>query len=58
METLYPYPNTKKCYWHCMECLKGYDHKCSQKCPGYLSTARVKRIRKEREEREWSLARM
>ena len=46
MEIVYKHPNTRKCYWLCMECLKGHTHRCSSKCPDYLSRARVKKLRK------------
>lgn len=39
---IYPCPNTRKCYWLCLDCLKGHNH-CSSKCPDYLSRAKVKR---------------
>ncbi|MBM3120272.1 MAG: hypothetical protein FJ006_12150 [Chloroflexi bacterium] len=38
----YKCANTRKCYWLCRECLKGYQ-RCSPKCPDYLSVAKVKR---------------
>jgi len=35
--------NTRKCYWLCRKCLKGHEHRCSPKCPDYLSIARAKK---------------
>jgi len=46
MEIVYPCKNTRKCYWLCRECLKGHSHRCSPKCPDYLSIARVKTMPK------------
>jgi len=37
--------NTRKCYWLCRECLKGHSHRCSPKCPDYLSIAKAKKLR-------------
>ena len=44
---LYRRPNRRKCYWLCRECLKGHSHRCSPKCPDYLSIARAERIKRE-----------
>jgi hypothetical protein len=44
---LYRRPNRRKCYWLCGECLKGHTHRCSTKCPDYLSVARAERIKRE-----------
>jgi len=45
MEIVYKYPNTRKCYWLCQDCLKGHAYRCSPKCPDYLSRARAKKLR-------------
>ena len=42
-DIVYRCANTRKCYWLCRECLKGHSHRCSPKCPGYLSIAKVKK---------------
>jgi len=44
MTITYPRPNTRRCYWQCLGCLKGYTHRCSAKCPGYLSVAKARRL--------------
>jgi len=43
MDIVYPCKNTRQCYWLCRDCLKGHAHRCSPKCPDYLSIARVKK---------------
>ena len=50
MDIVYRCANTRKCYWLCRECLKGHTHRCSLKCPDYLSIAKVKRVKKQRKE--------
>jgi hypothetical protein len=40
---LYRRPNRRKCYWLCRDCLKGHSHRCSPKCPDYLSIAKAKK---------------
>jgi hypothetical protein len=44
----YRRPNRRKCYWFCRECLKGHTHRCSPKCPDYLSIARAKKYLERR----------
>jgi hypothetical protein len=51
MTLTYRRPNTpRRCYWHCLGCLKGYARRCSPRCPGYLSVAQAKRLKEERRE--------
>ena len=47
MGIVYPCKNTRQCYWLCRDCLKGHAHRCSPKCPDYLSIAKVKKQSKE-----------
>lgn len=46
MSIKYRCTNTRKCYWLCLDCLRGHS-KCSLNCPGYLSIARVKKLSDE-----------
>jgi len=43
MTIVYRCKNTRQCYWLCRDCLKGHTHRCSPKCPDYLSIAKVKK---------------
>lgn len=54
MTVIYRRPNTRRCYWQCLGCLKGYSHKCSPKCPGYLSVAQARRMKEVTKESEKS----
>ena len=49
MTITYRRPNTRRCYWQCLGCLKGYNHKCSPKYAGYLSVAKARRLIQENE---------
>ena len=48
MTITYRRPNTRRCYWQCLCCLKGYKRACSPGCPGYLSVAKARRMTEAR----------
>ena len=41
---VYKCANTRRCYWLCLDCLKGHKQKCSLHCPDYLSVAKARKL--------------
>jgi len=53
MSQIYRQANRRKCYWLCQDCLKGHKHRCSIKCPDYLSVARAAQIIREKKQAQY-----
>ena len=41
---VYKCAKTRRCYWLCLDCLKGHKQKCTIHCPDDLSIAKARKL--------------